>query len=359
MNNKFWLNKITIFDPCVGKGAFIVVIYDKLINLGYDRRTILTDILYFADINPVNIMVVKLLLDPNDDYNLNYHIGDTLKLDISKWNIDGFDLVIGNPPYQTSCGNKGKGNTLWDKFVVLSLNKWVKYGGYLIFVHPQGWRQLDNKTGRLMLSKQIIYLNMNDVNTGKKVFNCSTTFDFYIMNNITVNHKTLINDYHNVEYMYNLKDVKFIPNHSLDTYNNYIDLNNTYGILNDRGNYGADKKWMSLIKTDEFKYPCIYSINKDNELSLRYSKINNKGHFDIRKFIISNGSGYHKDYNGTYGCTQWAYYILCKLEDFDDILKCFKNKQFLNLIDSVKLTSNKYNYVILKHLKKEFWRDFN
>ena len=31
-----------------------------------------------------------------------------------------------------------------------------------------------------------------------------------------------------------------------------------------------------------------------------------------------------------------------------DIEKCFQNKDFLNIIDAVKLTSNKYNYSILK-----------
>ena len=43
---------------------------------------------------------------------------------------------------------------------------------------------------------------------------------------------------------------------------------------------------------------------------------------------------------------------------FDGIEKCFKNPEFLNLIDAVKLTSNKYNYAVLKHLKYRFWEEF-
>ena len=36
----------------------------------------------------------------------------------------------------------------------------------------------DSITNRI---KQILYLNMNDVNEGQKVFRCSTTFDYYIL----------------------------------------------------------------------------------------------------------------------------------------------------------------------------------
>ena len=43
----------------------------------------------------------------------------------------------------------------------------------------------------------------------------------------------------------------------------------------------------------------------------------------------------------------------------DDIEKCFQNKEFLNIIDAVKLTSNKYNYSILKYLKKTFGKNLS
>ena len=54
--------------------------------------------------------------DPYNQYSLKYNEGDTLALDISgKWSIDGFDAVIGNPPYNSS-GNVGTGNTIWQHF---------------------------------------------------------------------------------------------------------------------------------------------------------------------------------------------------------------------------------------------------
>ena len=364
---EFWKKPHKVFEPCAGKGGFVIDIIDRFMKGLKDRipdkkqryKTIIEKCLYFADINPTNIFICKLLIDPYNEYQLNYNEGNTLTLNIKeKWGIEGFDAVIGNPPYQGTCGNKGKGNTLWDKFVKLSIDEWLIKNGYLVFVHPQGWRQIDNKIGKLILSKQLLYLNINSVTEGQKVFKCSTTFDYYILQNIKTFKETIINDYKNNEYSFDLKNMRFISNHSILKINKYLDYNNENGIIADKNSYETRKKWMSKTETEEFKFPCIYSINKKNELSLRYSNINTKGHFGITKFIVSNGSGFYKDNEGKYGCTEWSYYIKCTVKDMDHIEKCFKNQEFLNIIDAVKLTSNKYNYAILKYLKKDFWKEF-
>ena len=278
-----------------------------------------------------------------------------MELDIQeKWGIDGFDCVIGNPPFKLSPKSS---TTLWDKFTIKSLNEWLKPNGYFLFVIPQGWRQLDNKVGKLMLSKQLLYLNMNDAKVGQKIFKCSTTIDYFILHNRDTYKETLIDDYKNDKYSYDLKNARFIPNHSIEMVNNYIDYTDECGIIKDRSLYGTEKKWMSKTETEEYKYPCIYTIRKNNDISLRYSKID-RGHFGITKYILSNGSGYYKDNDGKYGCTEWSYYIKCNEEDLEQIEKCFQDKNFLNIVDAVKLTSNKYNYFILKYLKKNFWSEF-
>ena len=77
-----------------------------------------------------------------------------------------FDVIIGNPPYQNTNNNKGSGNTLWNLFVETALNVWLVNKGYLLYVHPRGWRQIKNKTGELLRKKQIVYLNMNNLEKG-------------------------------------------------------------------------------------------------------------------------------------------------------------------------------------------------
>jgi len=112
-----------------------------------------------------------------------------------------------------------------------------------------------------------------------------------------------------------------------------------------------EKKWMSNNESEEYKYPCVYSINSKNIISKKWSKINDKGHFGITKFIFSNGNGYYKDVNGEYGLTQWAYAIKCKREDIDNVEKAYNSIKFSNIINSINLTSNKYNYNVIKLFK--------
>ena len=106
------------------------------------------------NINPTNIFICKLLLDPKDQYNLNYYTGDTLELNpLEEWEgITGFGAVIGNPPYQavTDEGiSKGGGNNLYTKFIYYADNI-ILQGGYLLFINPPtyfGPGRSVNKTG--------------------------------------------------------------------------------------------------------------------------------------------------------------------------------------------------------------------
>lgn len=364
----FWKSVKRVFEPCAGKGGFLIDIIDRFMiglkdaipdeKLRY--KTIVEECLYFSDINPTNIFICKLLIDPYNEYNLNYNEGNTLELNITeKWGIEGFDAVIGNPPYQNTNNNKGSGNTLWNVFVETALNVWLVNKGYLLYVHPRGWRQIKNKTGELMRKKQIIYLNMNNLEKGLSVFKCSTDFDYYLIENTAVYKKTIINDYDDKEYEYLINDkLQFIPNHNIDKVYKMIDVVEDNGFINDQSSYEPRKSWMCGFKTAEFKYPCVYSINAKNEVSSKWSSVNNKGHFGVSKFIFSNGNGYVKDSEGTYGLTQWAYAFKCSEEDMNNVEKAFNSEEFNTIVDAINLTSNKYNYNVMKLFKKDFWKEF-
>jgi type I restriction-modification system DNA methylase subunit len=105
---EFWTSIKKVFEPCAGKGGFIVDIIDRFMeglkekypDENFRYKIIVEECLYVSDINPTNIFICKLLIDPYNEYKLNYNEGNTLELDIKeKWDIEGFDTVIGNPPY--------------------------------------------------------------------------------------------------------------------------------------------------------------------------------------------------------------------------------------------------------------------
>lgn len=210
-----------------------------------------------------------------------------------------------------------------------------------------------------MKEKQIIYLNMNSVSKGLEIFKCATDYDYYLIENIYAYKKTYIDDYENKKYEYMINnDLKFIPNHNLNEVFSLVDIVDDNGFINDQSSYEPRKKWMSKNQSNEYKYPCVYSINSKNVISKKWSSRNDKGHFHITKFIFSNGNGSYKDINGDYGLTQWAYAIKCKKEDIDNVEKAFNSNKFNNIIDAINLTSNKYNYNVMKLFKKDFWKEF-
>ena len=140
---KFWTSLKKVFEPCAGKGGFIVDIIDRFMN-GLEEaipdekeryKTIVEECLYLSDINSTNIFICKLLIDPYNEYKLNYNKGNTLDLDIKeKWGIDGFDAVIGNPPY-------GKGGRLALKFLNNSAERVRAKDGQIILVLPKSVKQ--------------------------------------------------------------------------------------------------------------------------------------------------------------------------------------------------------------------------
>lgn len=377
MPDEYWTDIHSTFEPCCGKGNFVLGIFDNFFN-GLEKKipnkvdrckTIMNKCIYFADLTNLNIFITTEILKCHIehkcgvkvDYMFNSNIGDTIKLDIlNKFGLKNFNAVIGNAPYQNQNGNKGVGNTLWNLFVNISIEKWLLKDGYLLFVHPKGWRQIGNKTGNLMRQKQIIYLNMNDIKEGLKTFKCSTDYDYYLLQNTTVYKKSIIIDYQNKEYDYLINsDLNFIPNHSLNDVFALIKKDNkSNNFISSKTLYETRRKWMSKIKNNIYKYPCVYSINSKNIVSEKWSSRNDNGHFGISKFIFSNGEGFIRDLEGKYGLTEWAYAIICDGKNISDVEKAFKSNKLKNIIDAIKLTSNKYNYNVMKLFKKDFWKDF-
>src|SRR5271163_1327333 len=94
------------------------------------KKHILENMLYMCELNKKNVYITKQIFDLNDKYHINLHEGDFLKLNSKKiFKVEKFDIVMGNPPYQDGSGNKGKGHTLWTKFVEMSLII-LKVSGY-------------------------------------------------------------------------------------------------------------------------------------------------------------------------------------------------------------------------------------
>lgn len=372
---EFWKNPNNkILEPCCGKGLFVLDIFLMFDNglkeyePNDDKRYkhIIENCIYFCDINSTNVYITSSILSSfNNNYTLNSWCGNTLKLDIIEvWNINEFDAIIGNPPYNDASGNTGKYHTLWDKFIIKSLNI-LKNNGYLLFINPSGWRApkgIFRHVFDTFMKQTLIYLNMNNYKTGRRVFHAATCFDYYLLQKKPkeLNHKTIINDIDNNIYEINLSDWCFIPSGCFNEIKELLSKNNDNKckVLHSHY-YGSDKKRISKKKTNVFKYPCCYTITIKNGLKCLYSSIK-KEHFGISKIIWSNGTGTYPivDMNGDYGLSQYAYAIVDDKENLENIKIALNNKKLINLMKYARFTSNKYNHKVFELFRRDFWKDF-
>lgn len=373
----FWKIPNTVLEPCSGKGGFIIDIIDRFMdglkhiysNEKSRYKFIVEHCIYFSDINPTNIFICKLLIDPYNEYDLNYNEGNTLELDIkTKWGIDGFDAVIGNPPYNSS-GYTATGNTIWQDFTKKSINKWLRPKGYLLFVHPPGWRKPNTERGKftkmfdlMTTQNQMLYLEIHGIKDGQKVFNCGTRYDWYLIEKTNQYKNTIIVDENGKQNEINLSELSWLPNSNILEINKILAKKDDERcpIIQSMSAYEPRKKWMSSTETQEFKYPCVHSTPKSG-IRYMYSKVNDRGHFGVSKVIFGD-SGIYKpliDMKGEYGMTQHSMAIqVDNLEEATYISKVIESDKFDKIIQSCLYSSYAIDWNIFKEFKKDFWKEF-
>src|ERR1035437_2452269 len=147
---------------------------------------------------------------------VNVVVGDYL-LVVMKGNMK-FDVIVGNPPYQTKSEESDtKTQPIWDKFVKKSLEI-LADNRYLCFIHPSGWRSNGNifKDAKELKKRQIEYLEIHGEDDGNKVFGAPTRYDSYVMKNCLPSLPTTIKDQNGNVAKENLADKSFIPNAQTD-----------------------------------------------------------------------------------------------------------------------------------------------
>jgi type I restriction-modification system DNA methylase subunit len=364
---EFWSSPKKVLEPCCGKGGFLLDIIDLFMthlpisDPEEKYKTIIEKCLFFADINPLNIYICRLLLDPSKKYKLNIFEGDSL----SAFSDNTFDMVVGNPPYNSS-GSVGTGNTIWQHFVTKGI-EWLRPNGYLLYVHPPGWRKPNTSKGKfnglfslLTHANQMHHLSIHGIKDGMKTFKCGTRYDWYLVQKCKSEFMTVIVDEKRVTHEIDMEDWEWLPNHSFGLVQELLayDEDETCPIIYSRTAYGADKKqWMSSEQTTKFKYPCVHSTPLSG-VRYMYSSVNDKGHFGVSKVIFGE-SGLGKivlDLHGTYGITHSAMGI--EVDDDDEakkLEKALSSEAFKRVIDACSWSSFRIDWNIFKCFKKTFY----
>lgn len=366
----------TFLDPSMTNGMFYFLMVERLfdglaqkIPDSYKRIThILTKQVWGYEMNEAPFEFVKKML------NKQFGIGSSINIEPNlcynnildeELNMK-FDVVVMNPPYQApqnATGKRGGGGQLWPKFAKNSIKAWTKDDGYVCAVHPALWRKPN--TGRaicngmfdLMTSQNHMeYLEIHDVKDGRKTFNASTRYDWYVIAK-NKSGTTVVKDQNGKVSEIELKEYEWLPNHSFEDV--FSLLGDGAGVIYDRSAYGNDKEHTSREKKPGFPYQLIHSTTK-NGINYFYSSTNQNGHFGIRKAIFGT-SGINDvviDIDGIYGMTDNSIAIPIENHEDGSKLKDFlMGERFNKITDACSWSGFRVEWRMFTYFKEGFWRD--
>ena len=391
-----WKNpNLKWLDPANGIGNYPIVVYYKLMDSlcdvkGFEEESkrskhIIEEMLYMVELNPTNVGVCKKIFNMID----KEATPNIYNKDFFEWSTqtkDKFDVIMGNPPYQQLKPNHKRSQAIWTKFVENCINNCLEENGYLVLVHPSGWRNIHGnykKVFHLIQDRDLQHLTMRTFKDGARTFKGSgTNYDYYCLkNSLTKTNKTKINDIDRYDIELNLNNYDFIPSGKFDIFEkltkgdqkadamrgkihtqNQSEVQEKVDVLYSSNNYEIrpekSKYPTSKDNTKKFIYPVVYSITKKD--GPKYIYTTTKKEMFVPKVMWSNGLGTYPiiDKEGEYGLTEFCYGIQDKPENLEFIKNAMNDPEFINLMKYVAFTDHKYNYKIIGAFKKDFWKEF-
>ena len=166
-NKNIWENEnLTWYDPCCGMGNYSIAIYYKLFeglknkipDDNKRKKHIIEKQLYIGELNKKNCLIIKQIFNIKNKYKLNLYEGDTLNINLKEvFNINTFDIIIGNPPYNEVLTKVGA-IPLYNKFIEYYVDKCK----ILSFITPSRWFSGGkglNKFREMMINRiDIVYI---------------------------------------------------------------------------------------------------------------------------------------------------------------------------------------------------------
>ena len=215
-------------DPANGMGNFPVAVFYRLmkqlhgVSQQHRAEHIVKNMLYMMEYRKENTAKCKRIFTKlAPDIEPNIITVDSLQITYEELKKKGwptqFDVIMGNPPFNSGGTLKG-GGALWPKFVNMAF-MFIKPNGYICFVHPPGWRKFydpedrDNQ-GKLWHTIKENGWNLDYINISDQKPKHFPIVDYYVIHAKTTNKPTKYNSTFMgiINLGKTIMDYQFIPN---------------------------------------------------------------------------------------------------------------------------------------------------
>ena len=366
-----WQNpNLKWLDPANGLGHICIVVYYRLMeglkevngfkNTKKRSKHIIEQMLCMVELNPECVEMSKTLFKTIDkDATPTILCADFLN-DYTK--SDKFDIILGNPPYNSDgIKHKGKKN-IYVSFVIKGLEL-LKPDGYMAYIHPPTYRIPHHKIqharinlNAIYTSKRILCIRMFSIPATKKMMNVMMNVDYILIQNRSEQNPAFLStliDINAKEYKQHIAPNDFLPNYGLPLLqkmrakalqNGSIKL-----ILTSEMHAQIIKKAQATaagqVKAQKIKkeknYKNIHGI-KSKGIKICWSTEPHS--FLTKRKLIINGIGSYNyvfyDERGEYGFTQSPIAII---DPSPNTLQLVQSKLFHYLVNATKIIGNNFN----------------
>ena len=303
-----WKNKdLKWLDPANGTGNFPMIVYKKL-DVGLktvipdkQKRSdhIIKNMLYMVELNPKNVAISRKIFGKKSHSNIACA---NFLTEEDKWKkefggIDKFDIIIGNPPYnsggirakttQKVKRDQTKSKSIWPDFVKKSLTLLKNTNSYLLFIHPASWISLKSKNGDLIISRQLIYLRYYNYKEANLLFGNKSgkiPLTYYLMQNVKTKNATDIYDKcDKFGVSFNIYENNFVPTESVEMLKKIYKYTKKFGSLKDKSSTVRNSSDKMNTFSKSHPYPIINISNRN--IIRQFSSKNNDKNND-KKLIV-------------------------------------------------------------------------